>query len=219
MSEKHGIDWSQFFRGIGKRTDLDESWYPGLVNTHEPALLNQMPALAAAAVGARLLKVLADRGGTRVKPSSVTSLLEVLEHALPEDVRNHVDDEVTRIINWLRFPPTPIDSEDKDPQMRLMHEGDVETRIATAEYALENDFDLELEYWSPDRKIWPHRRARPIRVEREETVDDAYLVIEHEHGNSEIAFIDVRWLMPVERRQIHKVDEADVLQFPGSEDS
>lgn len=218
MSEKHGIDWSQFFRGVGKRLDLGDTWYPDLVDSHEPALLNQMPALAAAAVAARLLKVLADRGATRVKPSSVASLLEVLEHALPEDVRHHADDEVTRIIAWLRFPPEPRDPEDEDPQMRIMHEGDVETRIATAEYALENDFDLELEYWSPDRKIWPHRRARPVRIERGETVDDAFLVIEHEYGNSEIAFVDVRWLMPVERRKIHRSDEAKVLTFPGADE-
>jgi len=219
MSENSGIDWSQFFRGVGKRTDLGESWYPDLVDTHEPALLNKMPALAAAAVAGRLLKVLADKGATRVKPSAVHGLLEVLEHALPEDVRNHADDEVTRIIHWLRFPPEPRDPEDEDPQMRLMHEGDVESRIVMAEYALENDLDLELEYWSPDRKIWPHRRARPVRVERGETVDDAYLVIEHQYGNSEIAFVDVRWLMPVERRDIHRVDEARVLQFPGTDDS
>jgi len=219
MSDTTGIHWTKFFKGIGKRRDLSESFYPDMVDTHEPALLNQMPALTAAAVGARLMKVLADKGATRVKPSAVKSLLEVLEHALPEDVRHHADDEVVRIINWLQFPPEPVDPEDQDPQKRIMHEGDVETRIATAEYALQNDFDLELEYWSPDRKIWPHRRARPIRVERGETVDDAYLVIEHPFGRSEIAFVDVRWLMPVERREITTVKEARVLEFPGSGES
>lgn len=207
------IDWSRFFRGVGARRDLDASFVPELVESHEPVLLNTMSSLTAAVVAGRLLAVIANRGGTRVKPSAVSDLLERLARALPADIRNHADDEVLRILEWLRNPPVSDDTPD-DPQLEAMHEGDVETRIATALYALEQGFDLSLEYFDVEREIWPSRRVRPIRVESADDPDDAVLFMEHTGGVAQVAFMDIRWLMPVERRPIPSAHEARVLDFP-----
>ena len=211
------IHWSDLLRGIGQRADLQEAFAPDLTDTHQPALLNTMPTLNAAFVAARVLYVISKRGGTKVKSPHLERLTAILEKALPEEVQHHCDEEARRILDWLEFPPTPK-KDDEIPELEVMHAGDIASRVATTDYALQEGYDLELEYYDPERKIWPRLRATPLRIEHPED-EPSFVVVEHASGKAEITFENIRWLMPVRRLKRATHPDARVLQFPGTTDS
>lgn len=220
------LDWKQFLLGRQPRHDLGETFVPDLVEEHEPALINTMAMLNAAAVGARLLKVVAERGGARLKPSALDKLLDVVHHALPEEVVHHCDDEARRIVEWLEHPE-PIDHDallpDAGlPELDIMRHSDIASRVSVAEYAIAEGMDVELEYYEPERRIWPRIRAEPVDIVFEDDeaaaaafVEAPYFVFEDESGLLHIAVRNVRWLMPVAHRDTPEPAGARVLEFPG----
>lgn len=203
------------FEGWEARWDLDESFPPSLQPNIRGAIFSAMPSITASFVALELLRLVAARGGTRVTPSAIEGALEVLAHAVTDDVPPHCRDEARRIASWLSDPPAEARTEPQpDADLRVMHESDVRSRVALVRWAVAEELDLELEWFDPDEGRWPRRRATPVGVVDDDE-EDPLLVIETLAGESKIPVSHIRWLMPVERRDdAVRSRVATVLTFP-----
>ncbi|MBA2663419.1 MAG: hypothetical protein H0U74_14115 [Bradymonadaceae bacterium] len=227
--------WQQHLRSLDPRADLRESFYPELVDDYRPALLNAGSLLTACLVGARLLDVVAMRGGTRIKPTIVKKLRAVIEAALSPEVVHHCDEESARILLWLDGRAETLQRDDDapaitsdTPELDMMFAADLESRISVARFALRESFDLELEYYDPISDSWPRLRATPIDIRTPDGADpddedELELVIAVDHEKSlAIAIKTLRWLMPVNRRFEHNHEPTSrkgrLLSFPKRSD-
>lgn len=171
--------WDQLMGRLRPRKDLQESFYPDHIEHHKPVLLTASSAVVAACVGARVLRVLATRGGTRIKTSALDSLLGALHDALPTEVRAHADEESARVLHWLEETLDRRTSHEqaddtqepghgpKLPDLEIMESADLESRITVAQFALREGLDLELEYYRSDEDRWPRLRATPVAIEHD----------------------------------------------------
>lgn len=222
------MDWKDFLPGLAPRADLDEPFAADSYEVDKPALLTNNPVLTAAAVGSRLLEILALRGATRVKPSSAEKLRRLVWRALPEPAAHLCDDEAARILRWLTEPTPAAEREgqggepSETPEVDIMFDADIESRISVAEFAIDEDYDLELEYLDTQAHIWPRIRCTPVEVTTHEPADatgEPILRVESDFGELEIPIHQIRWLMPVSshqhrRAQGTKKPAGKLLNFP-----
>ena len=220
------MDWREFLTGRRPREDLYETFPPEKRTDYEPTLLNDGSVLAAARVAARLLFLIAKRGGSRVSPEPVKKLVGILDKALPETAPPHCDDEAARILDWLesadRIPPDERDHDRMPPELDLMLGSDIENRITVAEFAIDEDHDLELEYYEDATNTWPRIRCRPLAIhraeDREDDLLDPTLEVDEAGETLELRIRTIRWLMPVTRTPKHgptaREQMGDVLDFP-----
>jgi hypothetical protein len=230
------MDWKDFLAGRKPRADLAEPFAADSFDVEHPALLNSQPALNAAAVAARLLEIVAHRGGTRVKPSAVEKLRRVLWRALPGPATHLCDDEASRILRWLTHPEayeadaSQADASERSetPEVDIMFEADLDSRISVARLALDEGYDLELEYLDPQENIWPRIRCTPIELlNLEADVDQAspeaesepVLLVDSDFGDLQIPLHHVRWLMPVSSHRHRRAEgkqkpAGKLLSFP-----
>lgn len=208
---------SDYLVGFAPRHDSGEAFYPDRATGHAPAMLNSMNLLSAAAVAANVLGAIATRAGTRVKPSSITKLIDILQNALPDEVLHHCEAEAERILTWLaEAPSTRTEEETGVPELDIVRSGDLESRRAVATWAMAEGMDLEAEFYDADRRLWRRVRATPERLEEIEGSETLTLTVDA--ARYELAITDIRWLMPVERNpdRAGEAKMADVLPFPGS---
>lgn len=207
---------TDLLRGFAPRSDASEPFYPNRAVGHAPAMLNSMNLLSAAAVAANVMRAVAARQGTRVKPSAFDKLLDVLENALPEGVAHHCAAEAEAVLNWLAEAPSTLAEEETGvPELDIVRAGDLESRRAIAQWAISEDLDLEAEFYDAERRLWRRVRATPLRLVEDEMASET-LVLEVDSARYELAITDIRWLMPVARNPDAAGEEqlADVLPFP-----
>ncbi|MFB6350282.1 MAG: hypothetical protein ABEK29_00615, partial [Bradymonadaceae bacterium] len=77
------MDWRDFLNGLRPREDLYETFPPDKRTDYEPTLLNEGSVLVAARVAARLLFIIAKRGGSRISAEPLEKLVHILDGALP----------------------------------------------------------------------------------------------------------------------------------------
>ncbi|MFW5968784.1 MAG: hypothetical protein ACOCV2_14765 [Persicimonas sp.] len=231
------MNWNEFLTGLAPREDLPEAFGAESLEVEQPALLNKMSLLTTASVAARLLEVVAFRGGTRLKPSNIERLRRVVEKALPESAVNLCEDEAARVLRWLtearpyKGEQPPQAGGQEDPEVDIVFEADIASRVSVAEFAIEEGYDLELEYLDAEQDIWPRVRCTPISIgpADDEPADDdessdepevPVLQVESDYGELTIPLDHVRWLMPVSshehRRSLEETGSpgGDVLDFP-----
>lgn len=200
----------------GLRDDLQRPFYPYQLESHTPVLLNSTRTLSACRVAAEILQALATRGGTRIKLSAIEELLKLTDNALEADIINHCAEESALALDWIEFPPEQRQVEPQPPELEIVREGDIEARIATATMALESGFDLELEFYQPQRRIWMRRRVRPLELQ----VDPDTLIADDGSVPFPLEFSNIRWLMPVQRRrETESPKAAPILAFPKRKDA
>jgi hypothetical protein len=211
---------NDFLTGFAPRHDAHEPFYPDRTTGHSPAMLNSMGLLTTATVAANVLRAVAHRSGTRVKPSHIDKLLGVLEHAIPEEVFNHCRAEAERILGWLQEAPSTLAPDETGiPELDIVRAGDLESRRNIALWAMNQDLDLEAEFYDADRRLWRRVRATPVRLVDDDEHLGETLVLEVDAADYELALTDIRWLMPVARDPdaAGETQLADILQFPGGD--
>lgn len=218
------MDWRDFLTGLRPREDLYETFPPDNRTDHEPTMINDGSMLTAARVAARLLFLVAKRGGSRIDPEPLEKLIDLLDQALPETAPPHCDDEAARILDWLEsadtIPPDERDHERMPPELDLMLGADIESRISVAEFAIDEKHDLELEYFDESSNTWPRVRAEPVAVHRpDDESDEPTLEVERHDETLELPIRTIRWLMPVRQTPEAAVPPAheqmgELLDFP-----
>ncbi len=213
--------WRRFLKRWGPRHDARSEFYPEKFDPERPVLINGMGPMAAAFVGARVLRAVALRGGTRLKPSALEKFEQLVAKGLPEEVIHHCEAEAEQILEWLERPPPVEDPELKPtsatPELDIMVAADLQSRLSVAAFALEEGFDLELEYFDDDSGQWPRIRASLDGIEGGDAADfQTALELSDAQGDFVIPLKYVRWLMPVAPRPKGDPPKgADVLKFPG----
>lgn len=217
------IDWREFLTGRRARDDIFDSFPPDKMGDYQPALLNAAEVVAAARVAARVLHVIAQRGGSRINPGAVDRLIDLLGEAMPEAAEPLCEDEAARIVDWLetaeQLPPDQRENSTLPPELDLMLAADIESRISVARFALSEDFDLELEYFDTETNTWPRIRCQPheITYQDQESAEDnttsdeegsgaveginPILVVERRDDIFRLPIKNIRWLMPVSRKE------------------
>ena len=202
-------------RGRAPREDLQAPFPPLLVDPTGPALLTEMPAISAALVAAHLLRVTAMRGGTRIQPSSLETLIRQLERSVTDDVRAHAREEALRTADWIDNAPAPDEVDVAPPRDELEHmrRSDTDSRLQVARWAYDHELDLEMEWYDADADAWPRGRVHVVDVDAD--AERPALVIEHRGREERVDIVDIRLLMPVERIDRPTATGARVLMFPG----
>lgn len=239
------MDWRDFLDGWHPRGDVYDDFPPEHLDDLQPALLNETGLLTAAGVAARVLEIVAQRGGTRLDASQFSRLLRRVQDVLPESARNHCDDEAARILQWLETAEKREDDladSGLPPELDVMMASDVESRVSVVQFALAEDYDLELEYFDEERQVWPRIYCTPVsllgledvdeerfeddgetdddeQTEDEETAEEAELtdielVIEHAGRTQHLPIQTIRWLMPVSPRETTQVAPDDEENEP-----
>ena len=199
------------------RADIDDTFPARLAEPLGPVLFGTTRHLVPILVAADLLELVAVRGGTRVRPSEVREVLEQLSRAVTSDVRAHCKDEARRIAEWIEHPPIEPPAQPPADDLGLMHAADIRSRISVAEWAIASGLDLELEWYHDDSKTWPRGRGTPLRLEKAD--DDDCVILQTHTGEVTIPVVNIRWLMPVEPREMPWAPVARVLPFPGRSSS
>ena len=211
-----GINWREVLQGLGPRRDLGENWPAALAEALAPALLPGGQAVVAVRVAARVMLVIAQRGGTRVRVSALERAISVLNKSLPEEVQRHADDEAARALRWLEERPAPEQGAAAPlPELRIMEQADVGVRREIAALAIAEGLDLEMEYHDEEAERWPRRRVMPLEVTEAEAL--RFLAQPGEEAE-EVALRRIRWLMPVQPLPPPPMPQAPtgrVLRFPG----
>lgn len=208
---------NDFLVGFAPRQDASEAFYPDRASGHAPAMLNSMGLLSAAAVAAHVMRAVAARGGTRVRPAIISKLADLLDNALPDEVFHHCEAEAERILSWLAEAPTTLAMETTGvPELDIVRAGDLDSRRAVASWAMEEGMDLEAEFYDADRRLWRRVRATPERLEDIEGSETLVLTVDS--LLYELSMRDIRWLMPVDRDSAAagEAEMAEILPFPGS---
>lgn len=224
------MNWNEFLTGLAPREDLPEPFGADELEVEQPALLNKASVVTAAAVAARVLEVVALRGGTRLKPSAIERMRRIIEKALPESAVNLCEDEAARVLRWLteaapyEGEQPPQGGDEQAPGVDIVFEADIASRISVAEFALEEGYDLDMEYLDREQDIWPRVRCTPREVIEPEDDDGAPILrVESDFGELRIPVDHIRWLMPVSSHEHRRAadDEGDskgeLLEFPSGD--
>lgn len=218
------MDFKDLLQGIAPRDDREAGFPPDRLEQEQPMLLNQMSATVAALVAARVLGIVARRGGSRIRASAADALYRQVARALPESVRHLCDDEAARVLRWLDEAPAHAQRTHAIPEVEHMLQSELDSRASVVQLALDEGYDLELEYWDADAEAWPRAHARPLELaEPDDDRREASLVLEDANGEFEVPLRHIRWLMPVVRRAIPGLDDAaeptggTLLEFPGGD--
>ncbi len=218
-------DWRTILSNFGPREDAHRSFYPDQVDHEGPVLLNENGPLLAAFVAARVLRAVAARRGTRVSPGKVERLERLVSRGLSEEVVHHCEAEAEQILRWLEDPPEPQEVSpsgySKTPELDVMMVADLESRLSVATFAIDEGYDLELEYFDEESGTWPRIRAHLIDVEDAEAADNQTALLLEEGGQRfSVPLRSVRWLMPVAPLPVSEEEHrgGDLLEFPGRSD-
>lgn len=218
--------WRKILRHWGPRGDIDGEFYPDRTEVEKPVLLNKMGPVAAGFVAARVLRAVVGRGGSLVKPSAVEKLEDLLSRGLSEDVVHHCEAEAERILEWIERRPVADETDGRrasgESDFDVMMSADVESRLSVADFALEEDYDLELEYFDEETGRWPRISARLLEIRDREAADfETALRLKDRQGRFEVSLKHVRWLMPIPEVPWSRQPESEggeVLEFPGGFD-
>jgi hypothetical protein len=209
--------WDGLLSGHAPRDERDAAFPPDLLEDESPILLSRMGDLVAAAVAARVLEVVARRGGAHHTPSDFGALRARLTRALPEHASRHADAEARRVLEWLTDAAPPSPPSPATRQLEVMDRADVDSRAQLVRYAMDASLELELELHVPHDGTWERLRGAP-----EELIEGAEpSVVLRLRGDRarEVELRDVRWLMPVRPRGdiTHREEPqvAEVVTFPG----
>lgn len=215
-------DWRTILNHLAPRHDSHEAFYPERVDTEGPVLLNEDGPLAAALVAARVLRAIANRRGTRIAPAHLERLERLVSRGLADEVVPHCHAEAERILRWIADPPETSPEAgrpSKTPELDAMLATDLHSRLSVANFALDEGFDLELEYFDRDSQRWPRLRAALLDVEAADAADiHTSLVLRNGSQDLTVALHFVRWLMPIaplERDESSPPAGGDILPFPG----
>lgn len=225
------MDWQQFLDGWHPRGDLYDDFPPRHLDDLQPALLNETGLLNAVAVAARVLEIVAQRGGTRLDSGHFTSLLSRVRDVLPTSAKNHCDEEAKRILQWLetadRVDEENLADSGLPPELDVMMASDIESRVSVARFAIDEDYALELEYFDEERQVWPRVYCTPVAIhgleeapsdnggeqgksepsddgeadDEDRALEDVELVVDQAGQTRHISVQSIRWLMPVNQRQ------------------
>ncbi len=215
--------WRTILRRFRPRQDVEQPFYPDREEVEGPVLLNSMGPMAAAFVAARLLRGVVVRGGSVVRASAVEKLERLLRKGLGEEVVHHCEEEAEKILEWLGRGPSdddlPLETTPPDPDLDVMVQADLESRLSVATFALEEGYDLELEYFDDTTATWPRTRARLEGIENAEAADfETSLQLRDATGWFDVPVKQVRWLMPIPPLDDDELDDddgAEVVEFPG----
>ncbi len=215
--------WRKILRRWGPRSDLDRDFYPDRVELEQPALLNSMGPMAAAFVAARILRAVVARRGSRIKPSTVEKLEKILARSLPDEARHHCEVEAERILEWIDRSPSLDDLDPGEltgkPDIDVMLGSDLESRLSVARFALDEDYDLELEYFDEESHRWARIRGELHDIVHEDAADfETSLALYFQGTLCEIPFRYIRWLMPVTPKESDESTGGDLLEFPEPDD-
>jgi hypothetical protein len=217
------MDWRDFLTGKRARDDLFETFPPENRSDRSPALISDGESVLAARVAAKLLEVVAKRAGTRVDSSAIDTLLDVLDESLPEEARHHCDDEAGRILDWLEHGDEVAPDETETglpPELDVMLEADLDNRLSVAAYAIESEYDVELEYFDEASNTWPLVAGTPLEITGDDDGDaPPSLRLERGDEEMEIPIRNIRWLMPIRHETSPDTDPMEeelgrVLDFP-----
>jgi hypothetical protein len=228
------MDWSEYLQEIEGRDDLDSPFPVDKFEKLEPALITTASLLAGTFAAAKVLQVVARRGGTRFSPEIFTKLSDLVASSVPDGVKNLAEDEAGQILDWLenaRYiarrgdePPTGNLSGESD-EVEIVFDADIQSRISVVEFALREDFDLELEYYDRQMEMWPRLRGTPVELNTFEDSDQTqhHLKLDVGERTYDIQVRYIRWLMPVSREFSPEYTPADeqkgeVIPFPTGDD-
>jgi hypothetical protein len=188
------MDWRDFLDGWHPRGDVYEDFPPRHLDDLKPALLNETGLLNAAAVAARVLQIVAQRGGTRLDSAAFNELLNRVQDVLPDSATNHCDEEAARILQWLEAAEKVDDEDLTDsglpPELDVMMASEIESRVSVAQFAIRDDYDLELEYFDEARQVWPRMYCTPVSLlglDQARSEDSEETAIEESAENEEAA--------------------------------
>lgn len=217
--------WRRFFKGWAPREGGKRGVYPGSWELEGPLFINLAEPVAAAFVGARVLRAVALRGGTQVMPSALEKLEELLQRALPKDVTAHLAAEAEAILEWIEARPSQTVEDERGAarsELEMMVGSDLESRLSVARFALAEGYDLELEYFDPESKTWTRTRAVLEGIEGDDEAGLEWALTLWDRGEEwSLSLKYVRWLMPVHLSDFEKrapSPGAQVLPFPGLSD-
>lgn len=215
--------WRKILDRWRPRSDADREFYPEFEEIDQPVLLNAMGPMTAALVGARLLRAVVARRGSILKPSAVEKLERLVARGLPDEVVHHCENEAEQILEWIDRGPVADGEHPLKPtglpDFDTMVSADIDSRLSVAQFALDEGYDLELEYFDEDSGIWPRIEAQILAIEGAEAKDfQTALRLRTTDGVFEIPVKFVRWLMPIAAQQWDDDEGGDVLEFPGGED-
>ncbi len=212
--------WKQLLKGFGERGDGEEPFYNERLEAEGPVLINRIDALSAAFVGARLVRAIARRRGTRLRESAAKAVEELVARGMSREARHHCEAEVERILHWLEDPPASDEPPQMPPSLGMMVDADLASRRSVATFAREHGYALELEYYDEERDHWPRLRAAVVEVDEDKPHELVLEVLgEREARRVSIPLRYIRWLMPVAPPQgLDKELETggDVIEFPGT---
>ncbi len=214
--------WRKILRRFGPRSDRDRPFYGDRLDVEGPVLINTMGPMSAAFVGARVLRAIAARGGTLLRPAAIEKLENLIARGLPQAVIHHCEAEAEQILEWLERAPPSEESElqgvSQSPELDMMMAADLESRLSVATFALEEGYGIELEYFDEDTESWPRIRAELVEIDDAEAADfHTSLVVQNRHGEMVVPLKYVRWLMPIPPlpREELEHDHGEVVDFPG----
>ena len=219
-------DWLEFLKGRAPRVDLDADFPAERIDQDQPVWLSKAEVLCGAAVASRVMEVIAHRGGTRLGAAVFQSLRKMVSSGLDESARNLCEDEARRVLRWIEEARPAEDAEVAGPpEVEVMYASDLESRVSVARFAIEEGFDLEMEYYDEGRELWPRVRCEPLVVkgagethsDEATDLDEIVLRFEGRHGEEEVPLRRVRWLMPVQRREqsdVERREPGEVIKFP-----
>ncbi len=230
MTVKVGVDlalaregmgqWKDLLKGFGSRADAEEPFYNERLEVEGPVLLNQIDALSAAFVGARVVRAVARRKGSRLHEGAAKSVERLVARGLSEEARHHCEAEAERILRWLEAPPAPEEPQPLPASLAVMVDADLASRRSVASFAKEHGYALELEYYDEAADHWPRLRAMVLAIDDEEPHELRLRPLGEADGRSlSIALRYIRWLMPVAAPDdVVGEDESggEVIEFPGT---
>lgn len=213
-------DWSELMRGLAPREDLHADFPAANFDQDQPIWLSREDVLNGAIIAARVMEIIAARGGSRVGSSVFRTLRKTVENGVDDSARHLCDDEARRVLRWLEAAEPASDSvEEGPPEVDVMYASDLKSRASVAAFAIDEGYDLEMEYFDDARETWPRIRCTPLAVRYENDEDEELaLRFEGRHGDQEVPLRQVRWLMPVTRRELpddaDKKEPGEVIRFP-----
>jgi hypothetical protein len=214
-------DWSDLMRGLAPREDLDADFPAENFDQEQPVWLSREDVLNGALIAARVMEVIASRGGARVGSAVFRTLRKTVANGVDESARNLCDDEARRVLRWLEEaePASDTEGDDGPPEVDVMYASDLKSRASVAKFAIDEGYDLEMEYFDDARETWPRIRCTPLAVRHEDSDEEELsLRFEGRHGDREVPLRQVRWLMPVTRRElpdgVRRKEPGEVIRFP-----
>lgn len=200
----------QLFAAAQPRLDKDQI---ALATPPEPAplLVQGGEAMVALALAVELLDRVVAAGGTHLPRHITLALRDVLRERFEERHHAHLEEELLRVLSWLKdtFSRTP--DVDLSPDQVF----NIEARKQMIDEAVSHDRDLFIGYLDPKQAHVQRFRVRPIGMETHE--ERVLMIASRVPGGDELSLPleHIRWMLQAQR--FHPLDEpelAPILAFP-----